>query len=166
MLLSIVLSATLLFVSLAIGGSYESAQRKMAKGFAGTATISISAKPDASGNMVWITGDEIPQLKSIKNKVDLLTVSALYSDDGYYENIDLLAADLYELNTINKPRLLGNIELTDFSGYSIVLPEKFTSQYSVRPGDAVALTIGGTKYKFKLSANVNTVTHPIIEELN
>ncbi|MCQ4823030.1 hypothetical protein, partial [Eubacterium callanderi] len=35
MLLSIVLSAVLLFVSLCIGDSYEAAQRKMAKGMAG-----------------------------------------------------------------------------------------------------------------------------------
>lgn len=46
MLLSIVLSTTLLFVSLSIGDSYASAQRKMAIGFAGTATLSVSAKPD------------------------------------------------------------------------------------------------------------------------
>ena len=152
MLLSIVLSATLLFVSLAIGDSYESAQQKMAKGLAGTATISISAKPDASGNIVWVSEEEIPQLASVKNKVGFLTASALYSEDSYYENIDLIAADLNELNTINKPRLLYDAGLTDFTGYSIVIPEKFTSKYGVKPGDTVALTIGGTRYDFKLAA--------------
>ena len=82
MLLSIVLSTTLLFVSLAIGDSYESAQQKKAKGLAGTATISVSAKPDASGNMVWISEEDIPQLASVKNKVGFLTASALYSEDS------------------------------------------------------------------------------------
>ncbi|HEX3028194.1 MAG TPA: FtsX-like permease family protein [Clostridia bacterium] len=152
MLLSIVLSTTLLFVSLAIGDSYNSAQQKMAKGFAGTATISVSAKPDASGNMVWISEGEIPRLASIKNKVGFLTVSALYNEDDYYENIDLIAADLNELNTINKPRLVDDAELTAFTGYSIVLPEKFTAKYGIKPGDAINLTIGAKEYDFKLAA--------------
>lgn len=152
MLLSIALSTTLLFVSLAIGDSYECAQQKMAKGFAGTATVSVSAKSDANGNMNWISEEEIPQLASIKNKVGILQTSALYNEDGYYENIDLIAADLNELNTINKPRLLGNAELAGFTGYSIVLPEKFTSKYGVKPGDTVALTIEGKRYEFHLAA--------------
>ncbi len=152
MLLSIVLSATLLFVSLAIGDSYEKAQQKMAKGFAGAATLSVSAKPDSNGTMVWITKEEIPPLKSIKNKIGFLTAPALYSRDGYYENIDMIAADLNELNTINKPRLLNGGGLSVFAGYSIVLPEKFTSKYNVKPGDSIVLNVGGTGYEFKLAA--------------
>lgn len=152
MLLSIVLSTSLLFVSLAIGDSYNSAQQKMAKGFAGTATISVSAKPDASGNVVWISEKEIPQLASIKNKVGFITSSAVFNEDNYYENIDMIAADLNELNTINKPRLIDNTELTDFTGYSIVLPEKFTTQYDIKLGNTVTLTIGGKRYDFKLAA--------------
>lgn len=152
MLLSIVLSTTLLFVSLSIGDSYNSAQQKMAKGFAGTATLSVSAKPDPNGNMVWITAEEIPRLVSAKNKVGFLTTSALYSKGEYFENFDLLAADLNELNAINKPRLLDGNDLTNFSGYSIVIPEKFTTKYHVKPGDTVALDIGGTSYEFRLAA--------------
>jgi putative ABC transport system permease protein len=152
MLLSIVLSTTLLFVSLSIGDSYASAQRKMAIGFAGTATISVSAKPDANGNVVWISENEIPQLASIKNKAGLLMATALYHQDAFYENFDLIAFDLNELNTINKPRLIGSSTLTDFSGFSVVLPEKFTSAYHVNPGDTVGLIIGGSNYKFELAA--------------
>lgn len=44
MLLSILLSTVLLFVSFSIGTSYEHAQRKMAYGMAGHATISVCAK--------------------------------------------------------------------------------------------------------------------------
>jgi len=152
MLLSIVLSSTLLFVSMAIGDSYESAQQKMAKGSAGTATISVSAKQDANGDTVWISEKEIPRIASIKNKVGFITASALYNKDSYYENIDLIAADLNELNSINKPRLLDGAALSDFTGNSIVLPEKLTTKYGIKPGDTVTLTIGGTKYEFRLAA--------------
>lgn len=41
--LSIQLSAMLLFVSFSIGVSYESAQRKMARGMAGSATVSVQS---------------------------------------------------------------------------------------------------------------------------
>jgi putative ABC transport system permease protein len=132
MLLSIVLSSTLLFVSMAIGDSYESAQQKMAKGSAGTATISVSAKQDANGNTVWVSEKEIPQIASIKNKVGFVTTTALYNKDSYYENIDLIAADLNELNSINKPRLQNDATLTDFTGNKIVLPEKFTTKYGIK----------------------------------
>ena len=44
MILSILLSSTLLFVSFSIGASYESAQQKMARGMAGSAAVSVSAK--------------------------------------------------------------------------------------------------------------------------
>lgn len=152
MLLSVILSAALIFISLAIGDSYESAQRKMAKGFAGTAVLSVAAKPDADGNVSWISEEEIPGLSSIKNKVGILTAAALYKNDGYFENLDLIAADINELERINRPRLLEAGKLTDFSGDSIVLPEKFTTKYGIEPGDDVVLTIGGLEYHFKLTA--------------
>ena len=59
MLLSIVLSATLLFVSFSIGVSYESAQRKMARGLAGSATVAVTAADGA------ISREEIPELPSV-----------------------------------------------------------------------------------------------------
>ncbi len=152
MLLSVILSSTLLFVSLSIGDSYESAQLKKAKGFAGRATISVSAKPDKNGRMVWISDAEIPVLSTIESKVGILTVQALFRENGYYENIDLLAADLDGLNAVSKPRLMDNAVLSNFEGNSIVLPEKFTSKYGVKPGDTIALTIGGNEYGFRLAA--------------
>lgn len=152
MVLSIILSTTLLFVSLAIGDSYESAQLKMAKGFAGPAIVSVSAKPDASGNTVWISEKDIPQISSVKNKVGFLTTSALYKNDGYFENFDLIAADLDDLNQINKPKLLDDATLTDFTGYSIVITEKFAVRYGLKLGDKFVLNVGGTDYEFKLTA--------------
>ena len=47
MLLSILLSAMLLFVSFSIGVSYESAQRKMSRGMAGSDTFSVQ-------NVTWV----------------------------------------------------------------------------------------------------------------
>ena len=152
MVLSIILSTTLLFVSLAIGDSYESAQMKMAKGFAGPATVSVSAKPDASGNTVWISENEIPELTSIKDKIGFLTVTALYKNDGLFENFDLIAADIDKLNTINKPILLDGAELTDFSENSVIITVKFADRYGLRPGETVALNIGGIHYDFKIYA--------------
>lgn len=43
MFLSILLSSMLLFVSFSIGASYESAQKKMARGMAGSAVLSVKA---------------------------------------------------------------------------------------------------------------------------
>ncbi len=152
MLLSVVMSTTLLFVSLSIGNSYESAQQKMAKGVAGAATTSISARPNADGQMVWIAEEDVPESASIKNKVGIVETHALYSEDGYFDNFYILAADLEGLNQINKPRLLNGAELTDFNGYDIVLPEKFTSKYKLQPGDKVTLRIEGTPITFNLVA--------------
>ena len=87
MLLSILLSTTLLFVSFSIGASYESAQRKMARGMAGSATLSVSA---ADG---MIDPGVLPELSSINASVGMLESSALYHENGYYETIDLIAAD-------------------------------------------------------------------------
>lgn len=61
MLLSILLSTTLLFVSFSIGGSYESAQRKMAHGMAGSATLSVTAVEGG------IAENALPELSSIRS---------------------------------------------------------------------------------------------------
>lgn len=152
MVLSIILSTTLLFVSLSIGDSYESAQLKMAKGFAGPATVIVSAKPDVSGSMVWISESEVPQIASVKDKIGFLTVTALYRNDDLFENFDLIAADIDKLNAINKPILLDGTEVTDFSGNSIILPEKFAAGYGLKPGDTVPLNIGGVNHDFRIYA--------------
>ena len=88
MLLSILLSTTLLFVSFSIGASYESAQRKMARGMAGSAAISVTA---VSGD---INPHVLPELSSIRASAGIVEATALYHEEGYYETIDLIAADL------------------------------------------------------------------------
>ena len=60
MLLSIPLSSMLLFVSFSIGESYESAQQKMARGMAGSATLAVSSA-DGTG---LVPADAIPALPS------------------------------------------------------------------------------------------------------
>lgn len=128
MLLSIVLSTVLLFVSFSIGLSYESAQRKMAKGMYGTATISVQSKnPDVLTNL-----EDIPDLNAIKSKVGVLESSAIYNKGGYYEEFSLISADLSQLNKINKPRLENGDSITDFSGDKIILPNRFTSKYKIK----------------------------------
>ncbi len=99
MMLSILLSTVLLFVSFSIGTSYENAQRKMARGIAGTATVSVS--PKDANHVVDL--NDIPELSSVQTKVGLLKGRALYHENGYYETIDLIASDLTLLNQINKP---------------------------------------------------------------
>lgn len=137
MLLSILLSTTLLFVSFSIGASYESAQRRMARGMAGSATVSVEGADGA------IDKNAIPELKSIKSCVGVLEGSALYHENGYYETMDLIAADLTELNQINPPRLADGGEILDFSGNQVVLPDRFTSKYGIEKGDTIVLQIGG-----------------------
>lgn len=137
MLLSILLSTTLLFVSFSIGASYESAQRKMARGMAGSATVSVEAADGA------IDKNAIPELKSIKSCVGVLEGLALYHENGYYETMDLIAADLTELNQINPPRLADGGEISDISGNQVVLPDRFTSKYGIEKGDTIILQIGG-----------------------
>jgi len=151
MLLSVVLSSALLFVSLSIGASYESAQLKMSRGMAGTATITVSAKPQADGQAAWIKDSDIPYSADIKHKVGILESPALYNEDGYYESFDLLAADLDNLNKINAPRLI-NANMDDFSGYQIVLPEKFTSKFGISIGDMITLKIKGIPVSFHVAA--------------
>ncbi|HBG8548940.1 TPA: FtsX-like permease family protein [Clostridioides difficile] len=143
MLLSIVLSTVLLFVSFSIGLSYESAQRKMAKGMSGTATISVQSKnPDILTNL-----EDIPDLNAIKSKVGVLESSAIYNKGGYYEEFSLIAADLSQLNKINKPRLENGDSITDFSGDKIILPNRFTSKYKIKKGDSITLQ----SYTFQVS---------------
>ncbi|WP_246927503.1 FtsX-like permease family protein [Clostridioides difficile] len=155
MLLSIVLSTDLLFVSFSIGLSYESAQRKMAKGMSGTATISVQSKnPDILTNL-----EDIPDLNAIKSKVGVLESSAIYNKGGYYEEFSLIAADLSQLNKINKPRLENGDSITDFSGDKIILPNRFTSKYKIKKGDSITLQIYGKSYTFQVSdiASYDTV---------
>lgn len=137
MLLSILLSTTLLFVSFSIGASYESAQRKMARGMAGSATLSITA---AEGT---IRADILPNSASIRASVGILEGAALYHENGYYETVDLIAADLTGLNEINPPRLINGGEITEFTGNQVILPDRFTSKYGIEQGDTITLRIGG-----------------------
>lgn len=137
MLLSILLSTTLLFVSFSIGASYESAQRKMARGMAGSATLSLTA---AEGT---IRTDILPNSASIRASVGILKGSALYHENGYYETVDLIAADLTGLNEINPPRLVNGGEITEFTGNQVILPDRFTSKYGIEQGDTITLRISG-----------------------
>lgn len=155
MLLSIILSTVLLFVSFSIGLSYESAQRKMARGMSGTATISVQSKnPDTLTSL-----EDIPDLNTIKSKIGMSESSAIYNKDGYYESFSLIAADLNQLNKINKPRLENGNSITDFSGDKIVLPNRFTSKYKIKKGDSITLQIYGKPYTFEVSdiASYDTV---------
>lgn len=135
----------LLFVSLSIGVSYESAQRKMARGMAGSATVSVQMK---DGN---ISLSDIPDLSPIKAKVGMLEGTALYHESGYYETVDLIAADLDALGQINKPRLQNGGEISDFSGNQIILPDRFTSKYDIQKGDTITLQISGTPTAFEVA---------------
>lgn len=145
MLLSILLSTMLLFVSLSIGVSYESAQQKMARGMAGSAAISIQT---ADGN---IRLSAVPELSAIKAKVGMLEKTALFRKNGYYETVNLLAADLNALNQINKPHLQSGGEISDFTGNKIILPDRFASKYGVEKGDTVTLQISGTPASFEVA---------------
>ena len=145
MLLSILLSAMLLFVSFSIGVSYESAQRKMARGMAGSATVSV--KRVGGG----IHAVDIPALPDIQTKAGIVEGTSLYHENGYYETVDLLAADMEALNQINKPRLIGDGEVTAFSGNQIILPDRFTSKYGIEKGDTVTLQINGSPVDFEVA---------------
>ena len=145
MLLSILLSAMLLFVSLSIGVSYESAQRKMARGMAGSATVSVQSVEGG------IHADDIPALPDIQAKAGIVEGTSLYHENGYYETVDLLAAGMEALNQINKPRLIGGGEVTAFSGNQIILPDRFTSKYGIEKGDTVTLQINGSPVGFEVA---------------
>ncbi|WP_413894747.1 hypothetical protein [Clostridioides sp. ZZV14-6105] len=113
MLLSIILSTVLLFVSFSIGLSYESAQRKMARGMAGTATIAVQSTD--SNKLTSL--EDIPDLSSIKSKVGILESSAVYHEDGYYESFNIIAANLPQLNKINKPLLVNGNNMADIQKF-------------------------------------------------
>lgn len=135
MLLSIFLSAVLLFVSFSIGISYENAQRKMARGMAGSAAISVTSTEG------YIDIDDIPKLSSIDTSVGILEKTVLYYENGYYETIDLIATDIEQLNQINPPRLADGKEISNFFGNQIILPNRFTSKYKIEKGDTITLQI-------------------------
>jgi len=145
MLLSILLSAMLLFVSFSIGVSYESAQRKMARGMAGSASVSVQ---NVEGG---INLDDIPALSVIKAKMGILEGTSLYHENGYYETVDLLAADMDVLNQMNKPRLQNDGEITNFAGYQVILPDRFTSKYGIEKGDTITLQVNGSPIDFEVS---------------
>ncbi|UWD47273.1 FtsX-like permease family protein [Clostridioides difficile] len=147
MLLSIILSTVLLFVSFSIGLSYESAQRKMARGMAGTATIAVQSTD--SNKLTSL--EDIPDLSSIKSKVGILESSAVYHEDGYYESFGIIAADLPQLNKINKPRLVSENNITNFSGDKIILPDRFSSKYKIKKGDLITLQILSKPYTFEVA---------------
>ena len=155
MLLSIPLSSMLLFVSFSIGESYESAQQKMARGMAGSATLAVSSA-DGTG---LVPADAIPALPSIRASAGVLEASALYKENGYYETIDLVAAPLSQLNQINPPRLKNGGELSGFSGSRILLPDRFTSKYGIEKGDTITLQIKGNPISFEVAdiASYDTV---------
>ena len=144
MLLSILLSAMLLFVSFSIGVSYESAQRKMARGMAGSASVSVQ---NVEGG---INLDDIPALSVIKAKMGILEGTSLYHENGYYETVDLLAADMDVLNQMNKPRLQNGGEITNFAGYQVILPDRFTSKYGIEKGDTITLQVNGSPIEFEV----------------
>lgn len=146
MLLSILLSTTLLFVSFSIGSSYESAQRKMARGMAGSATLSVTA---AEG---YIAETILLDRPSIGASVPMLESTVLYHENGYYETIDLIGADISKLNTINPPRLADGGEITDFTGNKVILPDRFTSKYGIEAGDSITLQIGGKPVSLEVAA--------------
>ena len=85
MLLSIILSTALLFVSLSVGDSYAKAQKKMARGYAGKAALSITALSTESGEPSWILSEAVPRLDMIKSKVGIIKTSALYNKETNYE---------------------------------------------------------------------------------
>ena len=146
MLLSILLSTTLLFVSFSIGASYESAQRKMARGMAGSATLAVTALEGG------IEPDVLPELPGIRASVGMLEGSALYHENGYYETVDLIGAELSSLNEINPPRLADSGEITGFTGNQVILPDRFTSKYGIEASDTVTLQIGGQPVALNVAA--------------
>lgn len=146
MLLSILLSTTLLFVSFSIGSSYESAQRKMARGMAGSATLSVTAVDGG------IAENALPEMASIRASVPMLEGTALYHENGYYETFDLIGADISKLNAINPPRLADGGEITNFTGNKVILPDRFTSKYGIEAGDTITLQIGGQPVSLEVAA--------------
>lgn len=147
MLLSITLSATLLFVTLGIGDSYAQAQRKMAMGYAGAASVAVTPQGQNKG----ITKEEIPVFSGINYVAGILEDKGLYSKDGYYENFDLLSAELSDWQEINAPRVQQG-SLSDFTGNKIALPDRFASKYGTQIDDDIRIKINGELYEFEVTA--------------
>ena len=145
-LLSLFFSSTFLFFLFFFGASYESAQRKMARGMAGSATLSVTA---IEGE---ISENALPELSSIRSSVPMLEGMALYHENGYYETVDLIGADLSKLDAINPPRLADGGEIADFTGNQVILPDRFTSKYGIEAGDTITLQIGGKPVSLEVAA--------------
>lgn len=146
MLLSVTLSTTLLFVSLSIGASYEEAQRKMSIGYAGNAQVSISHLNDS-----WISKDTVPDTEGVASVAGVLQKQGLYAEDGYFENFDLIAGELEDINQLNEPQIKSGT-LENFSGYKIAVPDRFASKYDTLVGDTIQLSLDGTEYEFEVAA--------------
>ena len=95
---------------------------------AGSATVSVQSVEGG------IHADDIPALPDIQTKTGIVEGTSLYHENGYYETVDLLAADMEALNQINKPRLIGDGEVAALSGNQIILPDRFTSKYGIEKG--------------------------------
>ena len=147
MLISIILAATLLFVSFSIGSSYEAAQRKMAKGMSGSASVSITHIDHA----MPIQEEEIPNVEGLQAKLGIMKTSGLYHEEGYYETIDLIAADLECLQEINAPRLVTGETLKELRNHEIILPTRFTDKYGLKKGDQITLKVAGKEITFTLA---------------
>lgn len=146
MLLSIVLSTTLLFVSLSIGESYASAQRKMARGMAGSASLAVTRSGGAP-----LESGLLARSPHVAHAAGIVQTLGLYKEDGYYENFDVVAADMDGLKDINEPRILSGTT-GGFEGDRIVLPERFTTKFGVGVGDTLTLFIGGEPHDFEIAA--------------
>lgn len=85
----------------------------MARGMAGSATLSVTA---VEGK---IEPDALPELPGIQASVGMLEGAALYHENGYYETVDLIGADSSRLGEINPPRLADGGEISDFTGNQV-----------------------------------------------
>lgn len=102
----------------------------------GSAVLSVKASGGA------IKTDELPPLSSIEAGVGVLKGTDLYHENGYYETIDFIAADITELDKINPPHLANGEKITDFTGSLVILPDRFTLKYGIDKGDTIPLQIG------------------------
>ncbi|WP_456251061.1 ABC transporter permease [Enterococcus avium] len=149
MLLSIVLSTTLLFVSLSIGSSYEYAQKKMAIGYAGNAKVSAKSN---SGD--FLSKSDLVKTNTVLREIGILRTQALFQKKGYFENFDLISGKMEDIHAINAPRIKYGT-LDNFKGFKIALPDRFTSQFNYKVGDKIPVKINGKIYSFELSAICN-----------
>lgn len=148
MLLSIVFSTALIFVSLTVGDSYMNAHIKMVKGMSGKATVSVTTEPKEDGTISFVKDSVVPENESIKNKIGFLQIPGLFIKDNNFENFDLISADSDKLDEINKPRLVREDGYSDFTGNKIVVQEKFSRMYNVELGDTISLNVMGKDMRF------------------